>query len=81
MTSKGATDRLIQRFSSLYQLKKATAWMLRYKVFLLHKLKRRLDTQLRKNGLSVAELQLSEREAIKYIQLYSFPDVTVSLRK
>ena len=35
VASDEETDRLIQRFSSLYRLKKATAWLLRYKLFRL----------------------------------------------
>jgi len=61
VASDEATDRLIQRFSSLYRLKKATSWLLRYKLFLLRKLKRRLDTQLPKGELSVTKLQFAER--------------------
>jgi len=37
IVSEGATDRLIKRYSSLYALTKATAWMLRFKAFLLCK--------------------------------------------
>jgi len=62
MASDGATDRLIQSFSGFIPIEGGNGVMLRYKLFLLRKLKRRLDTQLRKGELSVTELQLAERE-------------------
>ena len=39
IVSEGATERLIKRYSSLYALTKVTAWMLRFKAFLLRKAK------------------------------------------
>jgi len=41
IVSEGATDRLINRYSSVYAFTKATSWMIRFKAFVLHKAKLR----------------------------------------
>ena len=67
----------IVRYSSWDRLKKAVAWLLRYKRFLLSKLRtRKTGTQeeIVKEELSVEEMVSSEREIITNVQQEAFRD-------
>jgi len=81
IVSEGATDRLIKRYSSLYALRKATAWMLRFKAFLLHKAKLRPGLRLYNCSLTVAELQQAEIKLIRYVQRSTFPSLFSQLSR
>ena len=74
-------DRLISRYSSLYSLKKAVAWLLRIKTYLLT-LKRKLDqTKLNLSSFTVEELQVANLELIKYVQSQHFPSLIGQLSR
>ncbi|XP_078495525.1 uncharacterized protein LOC144750934 [Ciona intestinalis] len=66
-----ATDALLSQFSSLHRVKVATAWLLRVKRF-LRKRAQKLDPKFESSPLSVAELQYSETELIKYVQRQNY---------
>ena len=74
-------DRLISRYSSLYSLKKAVAWLLRIKTYLLT-LKRKLDqTKLNLSSFTVEELQVANLELIKCVQSQHFPSLIGQLSR
>jgi len=81
IVSEGATDRLIKRYSSLYALTKATAWMLRFKAFLLRKAKLRPGLRLYNCSLTIAELQQAETQLIRYVQRSTFPSLFSQLSR
>jgi len=63
------TDKLINHFSSWYKLKKSTAWLLRYKSYIMSKhRKEKKQENCYQVPLSVEELQQAEIEIIKYEQ-------------
>nr|CAB3263156.1 uncharacterized protein LOC104265735 [Phallusia mammillata] len=64
-------DRLLMRFSSLYKLKSAVAWMLRFKSHLLQRV-RRQPQPVSNTPLTVHELKLAEMELVKYVQRCHF---------
>ena len=79
-------DKLFDRFSSWFQLKKFVAWMLRYKSHLRHAVaKRKRGEALQFNGerkvnpLDVKEMEHSEKAIIKAVQGRSFHDELLSL--
>ena len=65
-----STDRLIKRYSALPKLLKTTSWLLRYKKFLIGKVKNVNCSSTK--YLSADELKCAEIELIKYIQLQHF---------
>ena len=80
-------DILIHHYSSWWKLKRAFAWLLRYKKFIRSKTcKKKEDaapnavcssekTALRIGNLMVIELQKAEEEIVRWVQRTSFPDV------
>ncbi|XP_067055972.1 uncharacterized protein [Acropora muricata] len=80
-------DILIHHYSSWWKLKRAFAWLLRYKQFIRSKTcKKKEDaapnavcssekTALRIGNLTVIELQKAEEEIVRWVQRTSFPDV------
>ena len=84
-------DSLIHHYSSCWKLKRAFAWLLRYKQFIRSKTcKKKEDaapnaapnavcssekTALRIGNLMVIELQKAEEEIVRWVQKTSFPDV------
>ena len=69
----------MKRFSSWHKLKKFIAWVLRYKENLRNAgdcLKNPKDQRKTKiaTPISVKELQVAEREILKYVQRKSFPE-------
>ena len=82
---------LIHHYSSWWKLKRAFAWLLRYKQFIQNKVcKKKEDTALndacpsekkalRIGNLMVVELQRAEEEIIRWVQKSAFPDVYKAL--
>ena len=68
MSTLDCITTLISRYSSLYKLKIAIAWILRLKKIIFKK-------EPNTGPLSVAELQEAEKEIIKYVQHLEYPDV------
>ena len=80
-------DSLIHHYSSWWKLKRAFAWLLCYKQFILSKFGKKKEdaapnvinssakTALRTGNLMVIELQKAEEEIIRWVQKSSFPDV------
>ena len=73
-------DRLIGYFSSLHKLKISTAWMLRFKSYLLSKM-RHNNRKPPASEISAQELDLVESELIKFGQTRRFPNWIKSLSK
>ena len=76
-----ALNRIFERISSWYRLKKFVAWMMRYKEQLKRRRARRAEGQstILQHGnklipLSVEEMNLAEKEILKNVQRESFPD-------
>ena len=63
--------KLIAYFSSLFKLKKATAWLLKFKTFLINS----NSVYHFSRSLSVSDLQKAEIELIRYRQWNSFGDI------
>ena len=79
-------DKLFDRFSSWFQLKKFVAWMLRYKSHLRHAVAKRkrgealqFNSERKVNPLDVKEMEHSEKAIIKAVQGRSFHDELLSL--
>ncbi|XP_078495514.1 uncharacterized protein LOC144750757 [Ciona intestinalis] len=81
LSDGGSTDRLIRRYSTLSRLRKATAWLLRYKVFLWSKVRKSANELPLTNSLTVDEMKLAECELVKYTQRRYFPEVVRSLAR
>ncbi|XP_077973538.1 uncharacterized protein LOC144428324 [Styela clava] len=69
-----ATDRLIQRYSSWTRLRRATAWLMRYKLFLLMRVSKTANNP-NVGPLTLSELRFSETQLVKYVQWQMFPKV------
>ena len=67
------TDLLISYHSSLYRLKLATAWLIRFKRYLLAKAT--IKTAPSTGQITEQEMQLAEVNWIKYIQRQKFPEI------
>ena len=70
---------LINRFSSLHRLKKATMWLLRFRQFLSAKRKGEQFKLL--NHPTIRELELAERSLIKFDQKKNLPVLYKTLEK
>lgn len=70
-TVNSAVDRLISYFSCFYKLKRATAWLLRFKQYLKFRANKS-DSDLIKCSLSVSELKYAESELMKHEQRQHF---------
>ena len=68
-----AMDQLIACFSSFYKLKKAAAWLVRYKQFLLSTSKS--NRPISRSYLMLLELQNVELDLIKYEQRQTFGEL------
>ncbi|XP_077973258.1 uncharacterized protein LOC144428215 [Styela clava] len=62
VTENEPLDKFINYYSSWYKLKKATAWIIRFKIYLQAK------PTVQKGELQTEELRRSENELIKYLQ-------------
>ncbi|XP_046583554.1 uncharacterized protein LOC124290772 [Haliotis rubra] len=66
-------DRLLERFSSWLKLKKATAWLLRFKQWLLQRSKgTEFTSAVYQKHLTVQELKTAEVQLVKYLQRCHF---------
>ena len=86
-------ESLIQHYSSWWKLKRAFAWLLRYKKFLQRKIcKWKIDGVLDSaspltstdeivGNLSITELQRAEEEIVRQVQKATFPKVFEALSK
>lgn len=63
-------QQLLNRYSSWYKLKKAVAWLLRVKTFLLNRV--RNEQVVLSHDLSVDEIQQAEIAIIKFVQGHSY---------
>ena len=79
--------KLFHRLSSWDKLRKAFAWLLRFKIWFIQK-HRRLSvnsslsmSHTLRGDLSVNEVQVAEREIFRHIQKLSFPDVVEALQR
>ena len=72
-TSESVIDRLCQRYSSFYKLKKSVAWLLRVKTFLMNRAhKKQVESLSGLSPLTVEEIQQAERAVIRYVQLQAY---------
>ncbi|XP_078372656.1 uncharacterized protein LOC144656297 [Oculina patagonica] len=84
---KEVLSSLMKRFSSWERLRRAVAWLLRFKTWFMAKYSRSpTDTKAQSNQergplLSVDEVQGAEREIIKHVQRCSFPDVIQAMHR
>ena len=85
-TADTPLDRMIERFSSWFKLKKQVAWTLRYRSKLVCASRRRKEKQEvtlsaeRPQPLTTDEIQQAETEILKYVQRRCFAD-EMSLKK
>ena len=84
---KDALTKLLHQFSSWDKLRKAFAWLLRFKNWFVLKYCRLSGnsgpfmSQTPRGELSVNEVQVAEREIIKHLQKLSFPEVVEALQR
>jgi hypothetical protein len=78
--ASGGLDTLINHYSSWYRLKRAVAWWLRFKEFLL---KRGVETKAGNPNieLSLEELKVAERKLVMHAQRQTFSEELSVLRK
>ena len=69
------TDLLISYHSTMYRIKLTTAWLIRFKRYLLTKAT--VKTAPITGQITVQEMQLSEMNLIKCIQRQKFPKISV----
>jgi hypothetical protein len=74
-------EAIIKRYSSWDHLRKVVAWMLRYKVNLLHNIRERKEGETsadestgRVRPIDVNEIKNAETEILRYVQGESFQD-------
>ena len=75
LTESTPTDLLISYHSTLYRLKLATAWLIRFKEYLLAKAT--VKSVPSTGQITVQEMQSAEMNLIKYIQRQRFPEISV----
>ncbi|XP_078486499.1 uncharacterized protein LOC144744978 [Ciona intestinalis] len=66
-----ATDKLMTRYSSLHRLKRTTAWLLRFKDYIVARHKKE-EMKTTSHLLTVTELKRAETELLKYVQEQHF---------
>nr|CAB3263160.1 uncharacterized protein LOC104265735 [Phallusia mammillata] len=74
-------SKLINHYSDWNRLRRATAWLLRYKRVLLSKRCADTNTTIPKGTLQVQELQEAELALFRIVQQQAFPEVLENLRK
>ena len=78
---------VIKRYSSWEKLRRAVAWLLRFKAWFIERCNRgsasasTMYSVANPNPLSVDEVQVAEREIFKQVQRHSFPDVIQALQE
>ena len=78
--STSSLDSFIQGFSDWTKLRRATAWILRYKRYLYSK-HIKIDYELEKGPLSALELQQSSEAIVSYVQRMAFREEFTSLER
>jgi len=74
-------DKTINYYSSWFKLKKAIAWILRFRKYIAFKTKKNKETtNLQRGNLTVEELQLAETKIIKHVQSQHYQEVLKSLQ-
>ncbi len=78
--SESPLESLVKRYSSWWKLKRAVAWLLRYRTNLKKKAQQKAGENAsecdgRVANLTVAELQKAKRNIIRHVQSTSFPEV------
>ena len=66
-------QRFINKYSDWYKLQRATAWLLRYKSFLINKHLRN-KTDVEQGDLSVNEIKCAMRHLLSFVQRSNYPD-------
>ena len=74
------TNRLINYFSSLYRLKRAVAWWLRFIAFLYTKQTLKQNEIHLSKDLSVEDLKIAEKRLVLYVQSINFASLITALR-
>ena len=74
-----AVDQLIMQFSSFFKLKRAAAWLLKYKQFLMHR-KKKIKFDETERNLRVEDLTYAETELVKYVQRQQFSSWIVRIK-
>ena len=67
-------NKLLARFSTLYQLKRGVAWLLCFKCWMKKKISKKEDTPLKPGCLTANELMNAEVVLVKYVQAKEYPD-------
>ena len=85
--SEEVLSSLMKRFSSWERLRRAVAWLLRFKTWFIESYSRgSVNTQARSSQergplLAVDEVQGAEKEVIKHVQRLSFPEVIQAMQR
>ena len=74
VSEESSLDSMIQRYSSWYKLKRAVAWLLRFREYIRRKFYHRQDA-LPQGELSLEELRSAELHIIRYVQRLPFPEI------
>jgi hypothetical protein len=69
----GSMDKLLQQFSSWYKLQKCIAWLLRFKNYLLSRVRNSSPGPVERGPITVSEISVATVEIIKLVQQKSFP--------
>ena len=85
--SEEVLSSLMKRFSSWERLRRAVAWLLRFKTWFIESYSRgSVNTKARSSQergplLTVDEVQRAEKEVIKHVQRLSFPEVIQAMQR
>lgn len=74
IVAKTAVDKLLAYFSTLYRLKRAVAWLLRFKRWMREKIFKKEETSLKPSNLTANELINAEVTLVKYVQAKEYSD-------
>ena len=74
IVAEAAVDKLLTYFSTLYRLKRAVAWLLRYKCWMRRNISKRKDSAFKPGKLTANELINAEAVLVKYVQAKEYPD-------
>ena len=74
-------QKYLSSFSSWFKLKRAVAWLLRFRQYLLTRKRSPQEVNgLKKSPLTVSELKHAEKSVIAFVQRECFPDVVQALK-
>ncbi len=71
---EGATDILLEMYSSWYRLKRTVSWILRLKHCLLSRVRGQKSTVVSMDSLTVTEIRTAELEIVKFLQRRHFSE-------